>query len=238
MRFRGTLQIYYAMAYYRRRTRARPYRRRFKRRTVYRRRSVRSRRPTRRVNRGASNGFPNKMLVKQVWTYRDTFTTDGDTVIRGNGPYDPQQATGTGQKQPVGWDAYEAIYGSYKCLGSKIQVIFQNNSSIPVKVYLIGNTTTTGLESNAGNDLVVQPCHRSAILSPDGAKQQRMLSLFRKTSYFYSKNDDGLTSSTSSIPSEQFFWHIVKQDGDDIDYYVKVTYYTMFYDRKTYALDS
>lgn len=226
------------MAYYKRRSRARPYRRRFKRRTVYRRRPVRTRRSYKRVNRGASNGFPNKMLAKQVYTYRGTITTDVDLVLRGNGPYDPLEASGAGQKQPVGWDTYEAIYGSYKCLGSKISVIFRNQSAA-CKIYIVGNTSNSDMSAVSGNDLAIQPTHRTAILqtAPYGMSMKK-LSMFRKTSHFYSKNDDGLSSATNGTPSEQWYWHVIQQDSTDLDWFIKVTYYTMFYDRKTYALDS
>lgn len=101
---------------------------RFKRRTSSRKFGRRSYRRRRLIPSLVSNrfgGFPQSKLVKLRYNQHVDLAPVGPGVLskyvfRCNGPYDPDQS-GIGH-QPMGYDAWSAIYGRYVVVGAKIGV--------------------------------------------------------------------------------------------------------------------
>lgn len=209
-------------ASYRRRTT------RFGRRTGgYRRTAKRTRRM-----RGSAGGFPKIMRTKISYVLNRSGTTDASYILRGNGPYDPEEATGGGQ--PMAWAQYLAIYGSYKVTGSSIKLQTINNDTTPCKAIIVANTSNSHLSTlDVAPDLVQTTNHRyQALTGSQAGKNIGVMSMYRRTSKFYPGISDTVTATTSANPADQWYWHIVMKDSTAWEFYAKVTYYVKFFERK------
>lgn len=219
----------YARRNYRRRPR-RPIRRRPKFKRKY-----------RKVNLKASSGFPSQLYTKVV--YAETFqmaSTVGsiaNQAISGNSPYDPD-ATGVGH-QPYFYDQLTAIYNSYMCYGSKIEVFTGTNASTDSRIVLRPSIPSTAI---GDIDLEIErPRAKVGYIKPEHSFRMRS---FAKTKHVFgtqNKNlDENFQAASTTNPNNRWYWLIGIKPTDDTSsttcqITVKVTYYCRFFDRSTVA---
>jgi len=172
-------------------------------------------------------------------------TTPTDYVFRGNGPFDPD-FTGTGG-QPVNYDDYSSQYDQYRVWGSSISMTCVASSSLNL---LMGpNHASTALTSASLRDsFASNPYVKKRMVNVNGSGIESPIESRMSTPKFSGittsgfQGDSTFASAYTTVPANQWFWHICTQHVDlssaAILYAdVTITYDVEWYDRVESFLD-
>lgn len=190
---------------------------------------------------------PDVMCVKL--SYNTSYKSDGggvlvikDAQFRGNGPFDPEVATGGGQ--PYGFDEWSAFYRRVRVTGSKIHVGFINGSAAACYGYVVGSPTANAIT----DPLIVSEQPYSSIknigtVAGEGAGQ---IDVYYSTAqvrggpFDIVQYETDLSSLINAAPVQQWYWHVGAYASDantafDVNCNITIDYYCEFYDRKELA---
>lgn len=154
-------------------------------------------------------------------------------VFSGNSPYDPD-VTGVGV-QPYGWDNTAALFGHYRCIGSKIKARFYaGESGILKAVCTVVPHVDNAMDYYDPSDLrVTSRAKQRIISSTEGIVKGNFITSWCKTSSLFPDQttkdaDFGATINTS--PGVRWYWHCYVDTSDtateDTVYMdVEITYY-------------
>lgn len=172
-----------------------------------------------------------------VFKYIDNvfWTTVGgadDNIYRGNSLYDPDY-TGAGA-QPLGFDQLCTLYSRFIVFGSAIKVTIVNMDTVPVLVNLAKSYLPTSF-TNAVT--AAERCDsKTRYIGPAGSNRDTVvLKSFAKTGtvlgYKDVEDEDGLAHSSSTNPSQQWFWHVGVENDDagnlSVNMVVELKYYVL-----------
>lgn len=190
-------------------------------------------------------GIPPAFYTKLKFNYNQQFTGSPitDFIIRANGPFDPLFAIGG--LQPMYYDEFAALYNRYCVLASEIQVSFVNGTSAGQAAYQKVCVYPIADSFGAANITVATErdnC-KYAICGPSNGDQGVMnIRHYAKTTAVVGKahseaQDDVLSASVISLPSREWYWHVVAGTldgitGQNIFMDITITYYIKFYDRE------
>jgi len=200
--------------------------------------------------------FPDNAIVKLKYYDEMNFVlnaSNGYTQTigyRGNGPYDPDVTTGTGQRSAFGWNQWMGIYGKCYVYAAKITLVLQNNS----KTEAAGENASvlrgyTHCARTYGADMtqkmIGQPDVRGYMIGSVGAGNAKAtIKWFKRTQQMFSvptnKEDWYCTNSTDN-PTNQWYF-IIRMETPDAGTAVTpdgacfgqiwIKYYCHFFDRK------
>lgn len=216
--------------------------RRFRRKRKRKRTMVRRRR-RRKFNPYSVLGLPKTYRCSMIFAIRVKMNPGAsgiaaDFVIRANGAFDPEAASGTGQ--PRFWDQVSSLYQLYTVVGSKCEVHAANTD---VTTSQIVGIYTNKLSTSITNihDLV-QTRGRGVsykVAAPQGSGKNvvRMIStwsLNREGGRNQSRNAN-FQASVTQVPVFEWFYHIMAapvdfaENPDDVDVLITVTYRLIFW---------
>lgn len=220
--------------YYRRR-RPRYRRRRYfgKRKRNYRKRTT--------TNIVRSPSFiPDRIFVKLNWAV-DAFhlvnaSPNGELILRGNSPFDPEFATGPGQTSALGYDQWAQMYSKYRVHKSAITMkILTTDQAAKYSI----TPSTDPLFPNTYFDAIQFPYTKNHIVSgiqyyhsiSNSMYSKKILGL-KSLSY-----DDATASLVTSNPLTQWYWLIKGTTYSNLGtmssyVQIKVTYWVEFFDRQ------
>lgn len=182
--------------------------------------------------------------LKTQFTYSNynnctgTLGTAYNYVIRGNGPYDPNQ-TSQGL-QPNGWDDMAAFYNKCTVLSSRIECWVANTEAVPINLCLAPQPTASVGTNYIFDNYHQMPASKFTVLSiSQGGNNVKHLVSHMGTKQMVNLNpvtEEGCSSSFGANPAIQWYWHIVGQALDrssTCQFYLqyRVTYYCILSER-------
>lgn len=219
------------------------------------------RRPFRRTR--AISGFPSAQFVKlrysvSLWPFSGGALPAALVSIRGNSPYDPEEAAGGGQ--PRWFDQYAARYRSHLCHGSAIKLWWSSiNSAGEAGPFRIGvQAVNYNAKSNVdywgttdGADRIKEMRFTKSRLcdiqsglpfSATGAQRNFRLKTFATTKQInglaYDRYSCGCSVTGNVTSGQDWYWHVLMaQQYASNDFttnflmHVTVEYYVTFYNR-------
>lgn len=156
-----------------------------------------------------------------------------DQVYRGNGMFDPD-VTGTGH-QPNGFDEWGAFYKVYRVFASKIQtrlVAAATGTAVATAEISIIPSVSSSDYVDVDPEIVRENPQGKGILVMPGAGPQNLNHYMTSEKMLGSKINQNPDASSifSTVPAQQWFWHINIQAADesttlDMVLYSEITYY-------------
>lgn len=178
------------------------------------------------------NGIPNSLKVHLQYNQYSNFASTSTNVqsYRANSPYDPDY-TGAGG-QPVGYDAWAALYSRYYVTQCDFELSATNNGANPVILAVFPSPVATTSVDTYG--AAAQPGAKFIELGGNGAQNRgkitsnlKMLEWLGLPSF-----QQGMYAAVSTNPATGVFWIICAENfgGTAIDVYVDVrlTYHIRF----------
>lgn len=202
---------------------------------------------TRMMKVPAANVFPDRVRVKLTYTQEEeltqaTFATPLEwRSIRGNGPFDPDFFIGG--TQPLGWDQWVPFYNQAVVKASKITVNCANTGAGVGVFMLLLTVRSAPVSTSNGIYAQQQPyCKYKFVGSIDSGRGNVNISHYMSTAKIFGVPgktpaiEDDYASSTSSVPINEWYWHIYTYSQStsafDPTFTIRVTYYVEFFDRK------
>lgn len=169
----------------------------------------------------------------------------GYSIMRGNGPRDPDYAIGGGT--PLGYDELMRLYGSYRCYASKVKVrVTPKDSTVGVQNIVCSVFPSTDAVTMSNVDAIQEQPYSKTIYR-NLYSGNPVLSSYMATNRIYGVTkravsiEDYYAGDNSMDPVKEWYWHIYVYSQDnlsDINCYlnVEVVYYLEFFERN--KLDS
>lgn len=188
------------------------------------------------------NPVPNRLKTQFTYSgYNNCTGTLGaayNFVVRGNGPYDPNQ-TATGA-QPNGWDNMGAFYNKCTVLGSKIECWVSNTDAVPIN-FCLAPQSTASVGTNYTFDTYFQmPNARFGCVGiASGGNNIKYYKSYMTSKTMLNLNavtEEDCSSSFASTPAIQWYWHMVGQALDrtsTCQFYLqyRITYFVILSER-------
>lgn len=216
------------------------------------------------VNFNKNDPFPAMCLKRMVYSTRGQFalTRDGattfgsglDQVFNLNSPWDPSTAvTGEGNVSAYGMTEMISLYNRYKVHGVLVEVQFFDPSTDGLVCGLLFNNPSNLSATLAGKSIGAiekRPMAWASSLANSGSQKLNfkqffpMYKLFNLTKSQYKNDIENTTSATDNKPATLAQMHINIADATAaasgtvyMNYVIKLTYFTQFYQRKIYTND-
>lgn len=192
-------------------------------------------------------GFPDRFTTCVAYSGQFVLDTAGSgapslRVFRGNGAYDPVHAAAAGNKCAY-FDQFAALYQTYMCWGSSIDIRFVNVETIgsapdantfavmPSRNESLPTPWTAVMEETRSKYRVIKDAKDGTYRMFHSAKTRQILPAGRNN---YSST---LISATNSIPQDQWYWLVACNGIDGLTdakftCLFKIKYYVTFYERK------
>jgi len=198
--------------------------------------------------------LPDKYFTKiryQDWinTASGGVTGVSDVIFSGNGAYDP--VTGIGGKGCAGFTELASIYQQYRVYASKIVVHIKSLTDVTATgdgiVMLSPDRSSTSYTMSTMIDRQSTPFVQTGMINRyANGNQPLVMKCFRKTKNIYGESDiddDNYAASTTGLPTNEWYWHLVIGRGDQSSIsaapgyqaIIKITYYVRFEKRKSLA---
>lgn len=194
----------------------------------------------------AATAAPEAAIVKLKYSKVGTLSTvmlTEQISIRGNGPFDPEEAAGGGQ--PVGYDQWKTMFLYYDCYAAHCKVTFiPTTNTVGNANMLVGIIPTTDQSTAfSKEDLVSQPFAKwmtgKALYGsgPDQSVECYMTTRKMFGLTYAQGQSSHYESAVSAVPVRQWFFEVVFASLDgasapDGQFVIEVTYYTRFYGRQ------
>lgn len=186
---------------------------------------------------------PDRRRVKLRYygTYPFTTAAPADQIFSGNSVFDPD-ATGVGA-QPVGYDQWAALYGTYTVLASSIKFVITTGSSVATRCVLIPTTDTVTAATLSTIELMQNNYSKAAYLNVStGGHDIARLKHYMSTSEIIGippsrvTDDPNCSASIGNNPATRWYWFFTPfaMDGSSaviLRADVCVTYYIEFWNR-------
>lgn len=231
----------------RRRKRLYPRKRRF---AYSRRRALRKQAKPSQVIIRQPSGVPDRLFVKMRLRITGNFSQAAGNLgyiqIAGNDLYDPLAASGTAQ--PYFFDQWTAMYGFFRVLGSKINVVSQLNdpttgpASTIVGIVANGVATAPTWQTTDHSLIETQPyAKRSCIRAGARGVGYNIMSSYKSTAKIRGvkksvvQNEDNYRGTSAASPTNLWWWTVFNYDlgGASMSLVqdILVTYYCIFEQR-------
>lgn len=189
----------------------------------------------------ASTIVPDRTLVKLKYVVNYNTNTAAATfmyvVLRGNGPFDPEQAAGG--LQPTGYDQWSVFYARQRTHASSVSVKGTVGSTGSAAVVALTPSPIVGVSDTATTELARPYVHSKVV---GQLNSNNGFSLFHRMTtqkiMGTSVTQDDLFSSTiGANPSQQWYWNfLIESVGGAIvalawQAVFTITYDVEFYDR-------
>ncbi|AUM61733.1 putative capsid [uncultured virus] len=127
-------------------------------------------------------------------------------LLRGNGPYDPEQAPLGGQ--PFDWPAVNTYYTNYICYGSKLRCKFYATNNVAVyRIYVKPQVTTVGPSIGTINS---EKFTTTRVLGhASGGKCSTSFSRYCSSRFMLQRSpqtDENQVSLVNGLPASQWYW--------------------------------
>lgn len=176
--------------------------------------------------------MPDRLFNKMVYSkeINTGSVLSHHEIFRGNGPYDPEYATGGGQ--PAGYDQMALLYRRYLVHASKVKLKLVNMSSTTGAAHVCLYPSTDKDSITGGLTTTVQyPYAKSIILAPNGSGS----SIGELTNYITTKKirgekviDTDYGGTVTNWPTREWFWHLYVQgiggNNVNIDGIIEIEY--------------
>lgn len=187
---------------------------------------------------------PDRLRTKLKYTSLFSVTSTSGAIqyqlMAGNGCFDPD-ITGSGH-QPQGFDQYAALYQRYVCRGSAIKVSVNSNTAGSNYIFSVRPTSDVNdFSSNMSVEV-----EKSYVKWKVGTQSNpaRPIKMYRSTAKMEGVPNlktlisDDYSAPFTANPTALWYWIVSASNADqqtttNFNYYVEVTYYVEFYDRKT-----
>lgn len=188
------------------------------------------------------NPVPNRLKTQFTYSsYNNCTGTLGaayNFVVRGNGPYDPNQ-TSTGS-QPNGWDNMGAFYNKCTVLSSKIECWVSNTDAVPIN-FVLAPQSTASIGANYTFDTYFQmPNSKFGVVGiASGGNNVKYFKSYMTSKTMLNLNavtEEDCSSSFASNPAIQWYWHMIGQALDrtsTCQFYLqyRITYFVILSER-------
>lgn len=174
----------------------------------------------------ADDGF--SCSTAAITGYQDSY------IFRANSCYDPDYS-GVGV-QPYGWDEWCALYGAYRCGGSKIKVNFYPTDTCRLlKVFLFPANTLAITHVDQSDLRQIPYCKCVTFGDGSGPGRHNKIKHYcttRRINPDYASKDKDYQASVNANPSMVWYWLIYfdttnTQEEITITFDVQITYYTI-----------
>lgn len=189
--------------------------------------------------------FPNRLKTQLCYVVTKGVTLPSGaavtTIFRGNSVFDPEQSVSVSTNCNL-LETMNDIYSKYGVIASKIEVEIANSDLVPIKVFVFPYQTSALGDINYQTVLAVPHQKHGIVGLANG------IGIKRFTHYMTTRTmldvdpstDDTAQSLITGTPSAQWFWMIYARAIDDattggFTMNIKLTYYTIFSNRKVIA---
>lgn len=238
---------------YKNKRKARRTRRPFKRnRRVYKRRGYgRRRRSTLKITKTVVRGPPTGVndctwlklkYIKKITVVGDVTLGTGFFILRGNGPFDPEEAAGG--SQPIGFDKWGLLYNRIFCAGSKISCRITNlDTTTTVTALIIPDKSAFIIEDFTDWEWMALPGNKFTTLGPNrSSRDTTILKHYMTSAKMYAhrgmEEESTFASTFGALPENQWRWNVgfIRNDtveaATNVNVVCTVTYYCKCFDRK------
>lgn len=189
------------------------------------------------VNLGTSwmpMAFRTRLVYISNWSdVTVTATGAKDYVFKGNDPYDPYD--GAGGYGCHGWTELAAIYGRYKCIGSRCTIQAKYSAGTNFQTANVW-PALTNTAVNTDTQIMARPDVARKSVYNDGTEAV-VTHTARTASIFNVKDCDTINfqALTNASPASVWYWHtVLSGTQDDVSKFrVTIEYYVIFFDMKT-----
>jgi len=221
--------------------------RRMTRKSAKRRMKKRSNKKYSKGSAKQTGAFAARQFVKLKYTstYDHIAATSNILIMRGNGIYDPEAATGG--SQPLGFDEWAGFYQNYRVRASKIKCSYVVDPaagavSPAVQICVLPNVAGTTYTSQLASQ---QRFARSKFV-PSSCVTTQVLKSYCKTSSIFGvtkrsvADQDNFGAPVTTTPSNQWYWNFTAYSLDgstavDAWLQAEITYYVEFFNPKILA---
>ena len=188
-------------------------------------------------------GLNNKrdVILTYTYVYEDTTASPGlyDNIFCGNGVFQPKYAAAT--SQPLAFDQYAALYNSYHCKASSIEVQVFNDTGTYNHIIVQPQPYSTAFDSR--QKACEQPKAKWKILEEStGLNRQATIKHYATTKEILERNNmgDDTNALVTANPASMWYWHLTARPHNDIAQnifvVVRIKYYVQFFEPKALPL--
>lgn len=191
-----------------------------------------------------SDRVATKLRYSKVLSLTGILANGVDTNIFSiNGPQDPDGTSST-NAQPRFWDQYTTFYNRYRCYGCKVEITFNSLSANSIGVAIGGiDPSDSGILAPVDFNDACEQNYRTLFINSEGSyKIKRYFDPAAAwgVSRLRYKTDDQFQAQVTTIPSWKSNFFVLIQNFSsettaNINYHIKITYYTNFFSPKTVA---